>query len=542
MPDNQQLLEGLVPSGLFGPPKLSSCVGLFISPDAVTLAAASVSGGKPVISKVVTVAIEKPAPLPEGEGAAANKKRTFFNTEFLQQNQALAKAISSGMAELGARTKDVVVSLSHQVSITRFFLMNPVDKRFWKASVPMEAKKYIPFPLDGLNNDFQVTPGASEAKKNMMGVLLGVTPQMALGQVLNVVRGLGLNPIAVEPSHCSVMRLWNATGSLGDGSQAQIRVHFDAERAYVILTRGGLPLLCREVDLPTDEYALSQKKLDVASAADFAERYLGIEQVAAVKVTGVGDMNQRTGMITREVELPVEKDGGPDLPGAGTPQWCAFAAAGAAMRTLGNNPLTLDFTGTGRMREEDKTLILIWGVGLAAFLACICFALVNEFQIYRGKQELARLTRKAAEAGVTQGMSANDIKQKIDRMKALLGAMDSMSQRDPLSTKLQQLADLIPESVWCESLGYTDTLVIGEASHKTMQIAGAAMTGSRERDIVTATQFKEALAKDPGFFAGFRKLDISYSGGNQSVAAQGQQGGGLGEKKTIFTLIAGQEK
>src|SRR4051812_4935909 len=124
MADNQQLLEGLVPAGLFGPPKLSTCVGLFISPDAVSLAAATMSGGKPTITKVVTVPLEKWT-APEGEAPNPNKKRMFFNTDFLSNKDALAKAISSGMADLGARTKDVVVSLSHQVSITRYFLMNP---------------------------------------------------------------------------------------------------------------------------------------------------------------------------------------------------------------------------------------------------------------------------------------------------------------------------------------------------------------------------------------------------------------------------------
>lgn len=533
MPDNQQLLEGLVPAGLFGPPKLRTCVGLFIAPDSVSLAAAALSGGRPSVSKVVTVPLAKP-PVPEGEAA---KKRGFFNTEFLVGKDAVAQAISSGLTELGARSKDVVVTLSHQLSITRYFLMNPVDKRFWKTSVPLEAKKYIPFPLEGLMNDYQVTPAVSESKKNLMGVLFGVTPQLALNQVLGIVRGLGLNPVAVEPSHASVMRLWHAAGALGGDGQAQIRVHFDSERAYVILTRAGLPLLCREVELPADEYALSQKKLDLASAVDFAERYLGIEGVAAVKVTGVGDLAQRTGMVTREVSLAVEKDASVELPGGGSPQWGPFAAAGAALRSLGASPIALDFTQTGRMREEDKTLILIWGVGLAAFLLFTLGALVNEFQIVRAKQELARLTRRAAEAGVTQGLSAGDLKAKLDRMKALVTAMETMDGHGALAPKLQALVDDIPPGVWLENVAYSDGLVPGEPSKKRVTVAGAAQYGSRENDILAANQFKETLSKDPLFAAGFGKLDISFSGG-----AAGEPGTGGGGKKTSFSLVAAPER
>jgi Tfp pilus assembly PilM family ATPase len=546
MPENE-LFEGLIPAGLLGPPKLSTCIGLYIAPDSVQLASASISEGKAVVGKVVSVPLPKP-PAPE-ESPEAAKKRTFFATEFLSNKEALTHAIGRGVEELGARTHDVVVSLSPQLSIVRYFLMPPVEKRFWKTSVPLEAKKYIPFPLEGIANDYQVTPPVSEAKKGMMGVLLGVTPQPVLEQIVQIIRAAGLNPVAMEPSHCSALRFWGNSGALGEDGQAQIRVHFDAARAYVILTSRGLPLLCREVDLPQDEYALSQKKLDLASALDFAERYLGIEQISKVRVTGTGEISQRSAMITKEIDLPVEREAAGVLPNVREASWGACAAAGSALRNLSPTPVAVDFTQTGRMREEDKTLILIWVAGLGVFLLFTMLALVNEFRIVGFKKELVRLTRKAAVAGVTQGMTASDLRSKIDGMATLVGAMEMMTRKPPVAAKLQELADVIPPSVWLENIQYSDSLTIGEAAKRSMQIAGAAEYGSRERDIEVGNEFKEALSKDAVFFNGFNRIDISYSGssmmgaGNAAGPGGPVQGGPApgGERKTAFVLILGSE-
>lgn len=531
MPENE-LMEGLIPAGLMGPPKLSSCVGIYIAPDSVHLAAAGFSGGKPAIVKTVSVPLAKPPAPAEGAAPEPSKKRSFFNTDFLSSKEILAGGLAAGLQELGARTKDVVVTLAPQISITRYFLMPPVDKRFWKAAVPSEAKKYIPFPLDGLMNDYQVRPPVSEAKKNMLGVLFGVTPSLSLAQILGVVRAQGLNPIAVEPSHCSVMRYWSLAGSLGAEGEAQLRVHFDPERAFVILTRQGLPLLCREVDLPSDEYALQQKKLDLAGALDFSERYLGIEQVARVRITGAAN-EARNAMISREVELPAEKEVGA-VANTAEPRWGTFAAAGAGLRSLAPSALTVDFTQNGRMRDEDKTLLLIWGIGFAVFLLFTLLALVNEYQIIADKQRLAQLTRKAVAAGVTRGMTATDLRNKISEMKTLNETMQAMAGKDDFAPKLQSLADDIPQNAWLESVEYADSLVPGAPSQKTLALAGGIQTGDRESDILVGNQFKDALQKDPVFFKGFAQIDISYSG------ASGASGnGGPTERKTTFTLSVG---
>jgi hypothetical protein len=37
-----------------------------------------------------------------------------------------------------------MVTLSHHLGLLRYFAMPAIDRRFWKTSVPLEAKKYIP--------------------------------------------------------------------------------------------------------------------------------------------------------------------------------------------------------------------------------------------------------------------------------------------------------------------------------------------------------------------------------------------------------------
>lgn len=532
--EQNTLLEGLIPQGLTGPPRLGSCLGLFISPDGIELAAASVQGGKPTVDKVVTIPFGKAPPL-EGEAAKESaKKRTFFTTDFLANKEMVAQAIRRGVDEIGSKSRDVVATFSHHLSITRYFLMPPVDKRFWKSSVPLEAKKYVPFPMEGLAVDFQVTASVSEAKKNFMGVLLGVTPQLALNQVVQIAKEAGLRIIAVEPSPCSVLRLWRNAGAAGSNGETMLQVHFEPTRAHVILTREGLPLLCREVDLPADEYALSQKTLDLVSAINFAEKYLGIEAIGRVKVSGAGDLAPRMEMITREISIPVEKAA---LSQAVPVQWGAFASVGAAMRALADSPINVDFTQTGRMRDEDKSLILIWSVGFGAFLLFALLGFWNQFQIIRQKQQMAVLTQQAADAGVTQGMTAEDLQSKINRMRSLVDTMDLMVQREPLAPKLQQLVDRIPENIWLESLQYGDMLKPGEPSQRTLMLNGAAQYGSRERDILEANAFKQALTQDPLFIKGFKKVDISYK------VAEGAVGGGGSTQKlqTDFTLNVGPD-
>jgi Tfp pilus assembly PilM family ATPase len=160
--------------------KVSSCLGLYLSPETIYIAETHLEKGKVIVDHLVRI----PVPAAEAAKSPAGPTTATLNTDFLLDNAKLSALIRQSMSQVKWGTKDVMITLSHHLGLLRYFAMPAVDKRFWKSSVPLEAKKYIPIPFELLSHDYQCVPLPAAADgKPRQGALVAVTQKKNLANI-----------------------------------------------------------------------------------------------------------------------------------------------------------------------------------------------------------------------------------------------------------------------------------------------------------------------------------------------------------------------
>mgnify|MGYP001620041602 CR=1 FL=1 len=172
--------------------KLSRCLGLYLSPEVIYVSEIHSAKGKVVVDHLVRVAV----PVPDQDKEAGTSPTLV--TDFLSDTPKLSALIRQAISQLRWNSKDVVVTLSHHLGLLRYFTMPAVDRRFWKSAIPLEAKKFIPVPLDMLSLDYQVSPmPAGPDSRARQAALVACVPSKNLPNISALISALGLRLVGM---------------------------------------------------------------------------------------------------------------------------------------------------------------------------------------------------------------------------------------------------------------------------------------------------------------------------------------------------------
>ncbi|HBT62733.1 MAG TPA: hypothetical protein DEB40_13420, partial [Elusimicrobia bacterium] len=397
--------------------ELSSCLGLYFSPETIYIAETRLAkDGKLAVDHLVRI----PVPVPEGKAGAL--ATGTLNTKFLTENQRLGALIRQSMSQIRWNSKHVMVTLSHHLGLLRYFTMPGIERRFWKSAVPVEAKKYIPIPLDQLRYDYQVVPLPADAGgRSRQGALVAVTQKQNLASISAMLEGLGLTVAGMEVAPCSVLKLWQ---TLGKGSQAgpYCQVHFDGGSVRILVADRGFPVFFREVFLGAEANISDQRKVDLGGCVAFAQKQLGVGAISQIWLSGSGaNLSVWKDAFSRSLSLPVMLQDTPALLGIKGGDWGGYAAIGASLHFQASSAMTLDLGDVGRSSDEEKQTardLLVAGGGLTAlFLILGLFKLgLYEFRA----RELHSLQRNAEIEAVFQNKIPEEINGMFKSMREQL--------------------------------------------------------------------------------------------------------------------------
>jgi len=469
------------------------CLGLYLSPETVYIAETRPGkGGAIAVDHLVRI------PIPV-EGKAASGTMTM-STDFLADPLKIGGLIRQSMSQIRWNSKNVVVSLSHHLGLLRYFPMPPVERRFLRTSVPIEAKKYIPIPFDALAHDFQAEPMPPDATgKARVGVLIAVTQNKNLANISGLLTSLGLNLIGLEVAPCSVLRLWNSIEP-SKNPEPFVQAHFDGGSIRIMICDRGLPVFFREVFLGGAASLDDQRKVDMTGCLSFAQKQLGLTGISKIKLSGTpATLGPWKEAFTTETGVPAEIQDTAKMLSIKGGDWGGYAAIGASTRPSVSSSVTIDLAAKDRVSEDERQVardIIFAGMALAALIAC-----VGIFQATTYKQRARELDSYNVDPDVKaslQGLTPLDITLKLTEMKDQLGRLRTVtgSKRAPLSSILRDIVDLMPDNMWLVKISVTNPLG-DDKSRLDLTLKGRVRgtTGAEEQD--TAFQFKETLLKDP---------------------------------------------
>ncbi len=532
--DINQLIDTLA----FGKAKpiTGPCLGLYLSPEMVYLAETKAGkGGTTAVDHLVRV----PIPL---EGKAASGTMTM-NTDFLSDPAKIGGLIRQSMSSIRWNSKNVVVTLSHHLGLLRYFPIPPMETRFLRTSVPIEAKKYIPIPFDALAHDFQAESMPPDAAgKPRLGVLIAVTQNKNLTNISGLLASLGLNLIGLEVAPCSVLRLWRAVEP-NTGPEPFVQAHFDGGNVRIMICDRGLPVFFREVFMGVATSLSDQRKVDMTGCLSFAQKQLGLTGISRIKLSGApATLGPWKDAFAAETGIPVEIQDTASLLSIKGGDWGGYAAIGASARATVASAVTIDLAAKDRVTEEERQVardIIIAGMAFAVFIAG-----VGIFQALSYNHRAKELNDYKVEPDVKAALSGLqpveidlklvEMREQYARLKAVTG-----SKRQPLSMILREVIALMPENMWFTKMVALNPLANDKDSLSLTlygRVRGA--TGAEEQDI--AFQFKETLLRDAALGPLF---DVQISVAARALAPE-SAGAGLSpdalarklEDRTEFTI------
>ena len=528
-------------------PRLETCLGLFVSPEAMFLSEVKLDGNRPQTVHLV------PLPVPGGEASSVSKTRTVgtLNTEFLGEQDKLLAIMKKALEGTHWNSKHIMVTLSHHFGLLRYFAMPAIDRRFWKTAVPAEAKKYVPIPFGSLSHDYQIRQiGPGPDRKPRMGALFGVTHMQNITNLRSIVDKLGLTLIGTELAPGSVERVWDCLG--GDPThQPYAQVHFDGGHVRILISEGGLPIFFREVVLSADATVMDRRKVDLNGCIDFTRKQIGSAGPSSIRLSGnIGDMaawrDAFTQDLGREVSF-VDVDKALGLRGG---KWGGYAAIGAGMRALVPTSISLDLGGMGRITDEDRrvaTAILILSTILAAVLLVVgVFRYVSaEFKA----RQLKTLKSDTETFETFRGKTAAEIEGEIVNMRNQVNSLGAVAQPQvPLTRLMEAITEVIPRSAWITDIIYDNPLATGARQQaRKLTINGKVSDRSRAIEQDVAYKFGEKLRLDQRFEKGLKACnqpEVKFSerqGGGEAVGSSEA----LGAKElnaTTFSITCRSEK
>jgi hypothetical protein len=491
-------------------PKPGPVLGLYLSPEVIYIAETHLEKGKIVVSHLVRI----PVPAPE-KGVSGPAATGTLNTDFLVNNAKLSVLIRQSMSTISWSTKDCFVTLSHHLGLLRYFAMPAVDKRFWGASVPLEAKKYIPIPFDALSHDFQVAPLPPDAtNKPRQAALISVTQRKNLQNITALLSDLDLKLIGMEVAPCSVLRMWEALDQPRQG-KTHCQVHFDGGNIRILLADRGLPVFFRELFLGKETSLSDLRKIDLGGCAGFAQKQLGAGQVNQVYVSGsVPNLAEWQEAFAKETGQQVEVHDTPTRLGIKGGDWGGYAAIGASLRLLSQSPMTLDLGQIGRVSDEERRTardLMLVSTLLAVFFSAVGLYR-NATYSYRARELSKYQSAPDVEAAFT-GKGPPEI-------DTMLREMNSQSQsalivlREPTKPTviLQDLVNALPDNTWLVDMNLKNPINRTMGGDPEMNFQGRAKAASIAFEQDLAFEYREKLLKTGLLGKLFPDIQISVQG------------------------------
>lgn len=514
------------------------CLGLYIGIDEIYVAQSAKKDGGTVLESLVRVPINavdrtllKPLDLNE----------TFFSMD--NWLEALGKVTSKKKW----KTNRVVVSLAPAFCLLRHFVIpSAIERKMWKSSIPLQARKYIHFPFEKAEYAYHVYEFETAAtKQKRLGVVFALTTKLIIERLEKGLKSVGLDLVTVEPSSLSLGRAFNDSDKEAVGDGGRIYSFFGKDMANFVFLNENAPVLLREVEI-SGSLPAERRRFEITNCTEFIAKQLEKDPFEEAVIVGM-DTEQWIPALEADSKKPVRKWNLSEIYGIETKSAGEIAAIGASIKFYDHKTPDLDFTKGNRLSEyEFNASLTAWKV--AAVLIVLILLLIGKG--YLGVQSKAKELQQAKASqqhtvADFNGLTANQIQSNLNRMKTQNSNLQAMTRYDNTITPLiMEIVDTIPQQIWITKLEYGDPFPNKGSEARSVKIEGSIKSGGDgQADLALGNQFRDALAAQPviGKICG-KAASINFTSVAGTASSGNNASGGTGaEKETRFVFTCAKE-
>ena len=471
------------------------CLGIYIGLDEIYMAQTARKDGGVVLESLVRVPIS---------GVDRNLLKPLdLNESFFAMNN-WTESLGKIMTKKQWKTNRVVVSLAPAFCLLRHFVIpTAIERKLWKNSIPLQARKYIHFPFEKAEYAYHVYEFETAAtKQKRLGVVFAMTTKTIVERLRKGLKSCGLELISVEPSSLSLGRAFNDADKDAVDAGGRIYSFFGREMAHFIFLNENAPVLLREVEI-SGPIPAERRRFEITNCTEFIAKQLEKDPFEEAIITGV-DIDQWVPALEADSKKPVRKWNLSEVYGVETRDSGEIAAIGASIKFFDTKTPDIDFTKGNRLSAyEFNASVTLWKV--TVIVAVIFLALIGKgcWSVYQTGQHLRQ--EKSVQRGKIDdfnGLTASQIQSNLSKIKAQNSNLQSMLKSDHVvTTILAELANTIPDGVWITKISYSDAFPGkgGETREITLEGSIKSSTNSGQDDMTLGNKFRDDIGRQPTF-------------------------------------------
>ena len=505
------------------------CLGVYIGIDEIYVAQTSKKDSGTVLESLVRVPIHsvdknllKPLDLNE----------TFFTMDNW------VDALTKVATKKKWKTNRVVVTLSPAFCLLRHFVIPAnIERKMWKNSIPLQARKYIHFPFEKAEYAYHVYEFETAAtKQKRLGVVFAMTTKLIIERLRRGLRTAGLELISVEPSSLSLGRAFNDSDKEAVGTGGRIYSFFGKDMVNFVFLNENAPVLLREVEI-SGSLPAERRRFELTNCTEFIAKQLERDPFEEAVITGL-DVEQWVPALEADSKKPVRRWNLSEVYGIEAKSAGEIAAVGASIKFHDHAIPDIDFTKGNRLSDyEFNASLTVWKI--TAVIVAIFLLLLGKsyWQTHSAAKNLEKTRAENRQVlDDFQGLTASQIQSNLSQLKTQNTNLQSMLRSNNVITPiLAEIADAIPSEIWVTSMSYWSPFPNKGKEARAVQLEGFIKTGREGRaDMALGNKFREALIAQPTFskICG-QKGSITYP----SVAGTNQRSGGGSSKETSFVFV-----
>ncbi|PIQ24689.1 hypothetical protein COW36_23215 [bacterium (Candidatus Blackallbacteria) CG17_big_fil_post_rev_8_21_14_2_50_48_46] len=217
-------------------------VGIDITNESIVVVELAPIKGQPGSAELVNLAITNTPENAVRDGEVIDPSR-------------VADAIQQIWQENGIKSRRVITAVSGQAAIIRPRIKFPVIPiKELKEVVMHDAERYIPFPIQDVYIDFQVTGTVEEDGASKYDVLLVTAQKQLIDTYMETFRQAEMQLVSVDVASFSVMRAIEEKDQEENPEMLSVLVLIRGETTDLNVTRAGVPLFFRSIPLGSSTF------------------------------------------------------------------------------------------------------------------------------------------------------------------------------------------------------------------------------------------------------------------------------------------------
>ncbi|MDP3142496.1 MAG: pilus assembly protein PilM [Candidatus Omnitrophota bacterium] len=424
--------------------------------------------------------------------------------------------------------REAFVALPSSEFIIRTFSMPFLAKDEISSAVEFEVRKYIPFKLEELIFDYQVSQFVEGRAKKLKIFFIGIKRNI-LEKYIYILQQTELKILSLEPHAVSLLRLFLMKRYFS-ANQTIVVVDINSSEGTIMIVEQGLPFLIRDFKLTAAVSSAFTQEADngyshllneIRVSLEYYRRQKPKGSINKLFFLGGGDFKKCPENLAGELKIaavnlyPEEVLGIKDSPTEGL-----LAAYGVGLANSVKTSITVDLAKK-RFRQDMSISRAIIEEALplgmmvrSAVIALVLMALVSSFnllKIIKLNTELIIL-RKAG--GDLNSLPEEDLKSKIASYDKKIFAIQEATTLNLISQKIITIPSLMPQGVWLTAL----SLKFDNPDFKSVVFKGIAFAQDANMELNLINKFILNLKESANINKDFKK--ISLVSATQSQAEQ----------------------